>query len=167
VNAGLDQIRVGKPDIIDWYDGVISALVDVGDDRMPHLCFALAWSPDYDVRVYGLIPVSDAVASSIRALLGRTPASEENWNEITNALAAAESAYLGPVLVVATESVGKEILGLVAVPSAEIPELRLHVNRDEHTYNDARLLSWLERLGVPKPLSWREKDRLRADPKTC
>ncbi|HTL32226.1 MAG TPA: hypothetical protein VL326_03825 [Kofleriaceae bacterium] len=132
-------MKLGKPDIIDWHDGVITAVVAVGDGRTPHLCLTLAWSPDYDVRVYGLIPVGDAVASSIRGRLGETPASEGNWHEITNALAAVVSTYSGPVLVIATESVGEEILGQTAVPSAEIPELRLHANRMGTTCDEARL----------------------------
>jgi hypothetical protein len=155
-----DQLRiVGQPEIIDWYDGVISALVDVGDDHVPHLCLALAWSPDYDVRVYGLIPISRAAASFLREQLGKSPG-KLTWNDITDALIKVERAYMGAVTVIATESVGSEVLGQMAVPSEEISELSLHADRVGRTYNDARLLSWLERLGVPKPLSWSEKDRL-------
>jgi hypothetical protein len=168
VSAALDEHFVmsdklhivGKPDIIDWYDGVISALVDVGDDRMPHLCLALAWSPDYDVRVYGLIPISEGTASALRSKLGKSPG-KLTWNDITDAMVEVERAYKGLVAIIATESLGKEILGQFTLPAEDIPELRLHTDRVGHTYDETRLLAWLERLGVPKPLSWPEKDRAR------
>jgi hypothetical protein len=114
---------------------------------------------DYEVRVYALVPVATEVAANLRNLLGRSP-SGQRWDEISKLVTEAGDTYSGPVVVIATESLGSDVLGQTELPAEEVSELRLHEDRMESTFNEARLLSWLERLGVPLPLSWPEKDRL-------
>jgi hypothetical protein len=155
------RLDTRRKDIIDWYDGVLSALLDLGEDATPHLCLVVAWSPEYDVRVYGLVPVTNDLATAIRKRLGQEPATEECWSEITALMANGQAAYSGPVVVLAIEEPGSRILGRIEVPSGEIPELRLDARLDEVAYGTDRLRRWLDRLGLPMPLDYREQEMLR------
>jgi hypothetical protein len=159
IQAATLDFRKGS--IVDWYDGVLSALVDFGDREPSHLCLAIAWSPEYDVRVYGLVPITKELADTLRKCLARDYASIESWSEITALMAKGQTAYSGPVLVVAVEQSGSRILGRMEVPSEQIPELGLHTNRAEATDSNHRLRHWLDRLGLPMPPDYKEQERLR------
>lgn len=161
MTAAPAKLDIRKKDIIDWYDGMISALLDLGDNAAPHLCLAVAWSPEYDVRVYGLVPVTDDLAAALRSCLGREPATEESWSEITALMAKGQAAHAGPVVVLAIEEPGSRILGRIEMPSEEVPELHLDAKRDGTVLGRGQLRKWLDRLGLPMPPDYREQEMLR------
>lgn len=156
-----DKLVFRKHGIIDWYDGVLSALLDFDDGTPSHLCLAIAWSPEYDVRVYGLVPIAAELADALRNSLGRQPATEESWSAIVALMEKGQASYAGPVVVVAVDLSGSRILARLDVPSDEITELRLHADRVENTMGKHRLRRWLDRLGLPMPPDYQEQEMLR------
>jgi hypothetical protein len=155
------KLDIRNKDIIDWYDGVLSALLELGNEAVPHLCLCVAWSPEYDERVYGLVPVTGDVTAKLRNLLGRSP-SGEHWSEITRIMSDAVSGHVGSITVVATDDRFKEVLGRTTVPSGEVCEIGFGERWTMEPCDDHRLFTWLGRLGLPKPLSWREKEGLES-----
>jgi hypothetical protein len=68
INA--DELDFHRQGIVEWYDGVLSAVLDFDDGTASCLCLVIGWSPDYHVRVYGLVPIIDDVADALRSRLG-------------------------------------------------------------------------------------------------
>lgn len=153
-----DTLKLSNVTVIDWYDGVISAVLDAGEAFTPHLCLALAWSPDYEVRVYGLIPLLRDTAERIRRAVREAPSDDVPWDEIDAWIAEVIAAHDGQVVVFAAESIGNDLLGQAKVHVNEAPRIRCASNRMERTHDEPELLRWLQRLEVPKPLTCAERD---------
>lgn len=145
----LGTLDIRGIDLIEWYDGEIAALLELGEERAPSLCVALAWSPESQLRVYVLVPTSFELAAELKARLERKPTSDGNWAAIKELMARGEAAHVGPVVVFAAESVRSQILGQLEVLSSELPMFALHDDRTSATLGDGRLRRWLGRLGVP------------------
>src|SRR5690349_7648916 len=144
-------LDIRSTDIIDWYDGVISAVVELGDERAPHLCLGVAWSPDYDERVYALVPASAEVASELRAALGGNPAIGADWPTVARLVRQAQAAHHGNITVIAADRTEHEVLSSIELPSSEVPELQMHHERTSAILGEGRLRRWLLRLEVSVP----------------
>lgn len=160
-NTERGKLDIRECQTIDWYDGVISALVELGEERAPHLCVVIAWSPSYRVRVYALVPMTGDLVAAIRARLGQEPASAENWSALMELMRQGCEAHVGLVAVFAAATLHESPTTHANVPTTDVPELTLHEDRIERTISVRHLQRWLKRLGVPVPSDPYASARLR------
>jgi hypothetical protein len=55
--------------MIDWYDGVVIALVTTNRNEDTYLCSLLAFDPDLKKRIFGLLPLDESEVSDIGSRL--------------------------------------------------------------------------------------------------
>jgi hypothetical protein len=105
VRASTDQVR-----IIDWHDGVVSALATLHGCAGWFYVSLLAWHQGLGERTYVLVPLDDASALRFGALVPETlrSANHERWEGIQREVGRLRAEHGGPVRVVRCRSLRDE-----------------------------------------------------------
>jgi hypothetical protein len=64
----VQQLKIRE--MIDWYDGIVLAIVTKDWNEDTYLCSLLAFDADLKKRVFALLPLDDSDVSEIRSRLG-------------------------------------------------------------------------------------------------
>ena len=67
-------------ELIDWYDGIVQAIISTKRTQGQFLCSLLAFNVESRNRVFALLPLEDVEVSNIRSRLGG------DWNELLSYL---------------------------------------------------------------------------------
>jgi hypothetical protein len=121
-------------EIFDWYDGIVTALVRPSWTTGTFLASLLTWAQPQKLRVFGLIPITEAQVALIRQQR------DCNWNEQVIALRelSRKGAEIG--LIVRLDESTENVTGVASVASADIAdEMRAGV---EHAL-DPSTARWL------------------------
>jgi hypothetical protein len=141
------ELGITSVEVIDWNDGVVSAVLSFGASRPRCLTLLLAWSLGTELRVYALVPISNQTADRL-VELSRASDAVARWDQIVALMSDAARTQTGPLQVVACEEIDGVVLGSAMVPAHEIPELHFFGQRAGNTLGDARLRGWMDKTGT-------------------
>lgn len=137
-------IPVSKDEIIEWYDGVVSAVISVG--AQVHAALLVAWMPGDPNRVFAFVPVDSVKASRLRDLLAEQ--SKASGHQLQEELKRIRLSQRGAVVVAVGRDVGLPFCVWKEVPSEIVQELRYERLDAEAAIDAARMAWWLDELGV-------------------
>ena len=118
--------------LIDWYDGVVTALVakQPGDTWL--LASLLSYNISARERVYALLPVKDQIAASMLRELDAGEESDEDkgqrWDYLTRAIAEIADSAVGQVEIVRCKSLLEDFLTTWTADIAD-PEIRKRIGQ--------------------------------------
>jgi hypothetical protein len=102
-------------EIIDWYDGVVLALVELNWVGGEYLATLLAWDLDRRERVFALFPMRDGRAARIRACLA-----SGDWSSVMSCVKSIAGEVTGEVLVVRVDEGSDSVVAEVAMDALDL-----------------------------------------------
>jgi len=150
-----DRFEIQNLHAIDWYDGVVTGLVQRVDSSRWWLASLLAWYPDLGERIYALVPLDNEVAGRLLAVVSERAEAEDDkqrkWDAIQQALADIRREQRGAVQLLRCRSLGEPVLGHAEVDIGE-PSVRDAIGQDIETAiagsQDAAGRRWIERTSL-------------------
>jgi hypothetical protein len=105
-------LRFADLRVLDWYDGVVRAVGRLEEGSVWLYCSLLAWDVGLGLKAYALVPIGETRATDLlrEAGDGSTPATQESWGRLKDAIARLLNECRGSAWVILCEDLKGEVI---------------------------------------------------------
>ena len=136
------SFTISQLQVIDWYDGIVVALVRFEEGEGWFLASLLAWRQDGDERVYALVPIGGQFLERMLDV-AREGNTKRNWQEIKKQLARFRNQCTADAIVIRCRELGARVYA-VAEMSLETLGLRAQIGQEvDGAISEERVDIWL------------------------
>ncbi len=133
--------------IVDWYDGVVQALVRLAGKEAWFYCSLLAWDMRSNRKVFALLRLDNNWSHKLLSLLSEKtlePNKQAAWDKFSGTVQSLLSTYDDRVLIVLCEELGEQVLARKMLP---IDSFRDDLGQEvEESLGPERIRHWLSRF---------------------